>query len=249
MTHRRGRLRARSRRQLGLEPRLVLVSPGVKRLARLVRGPGPRLRRQLPISPVGAPSHGRQQPQTRPQIVHVHLRHRRVRQVDRDDRAACLAFDALAGQAHQDGPSIVQHQFRRGWIDHPHLTDPNTLRRLLHPCLVALTAEALRDDGHPPSRQVDVAQSRQMVRGGQTGCNDDARGSRRAGHVAEMRRRSNAQRLTRQDRPQLAAAAGTYGTRGLRDDVRVKDVPGSTCRRVAGPLERHGSRVRRDLAI
>jgi hypothetical protein len=88
-----------------------------------------------------------------------------------------------------------------------------------------------------------------MVRGGKTRRDDDTRGSRRAGHVAEVRRRSNALRLTRQYRPQLAATAGTYGARSLRNDVRVMDVPGGTRRRVAGPLERHSSRGRRDLAI
>jgi len=59
-THRRGRVRVHARRQLRLEQRLVLVGPGVERLARLVRGPDPRLRRQLAITPVGAPTRRRQ---------------------------------------------------------------------------------------------------------------------------------------------------------------------------------------------
>lgn len=81
----KGNRLAIARRQLRLEPRPVLVGPGIERLPRRVRGLGPRLRRQLAITPVGAPSSGRQQPQSRLQVVHVHLRQRRVRQIDRDD--------------------------------------------------------------------------------------------------------------------------------------------------------------------
>ena len=82
---------------------------------RLVSGPDPRLRRQLAITPVGAPTRRRQQPKSRSQLVHVHLCQRRVRQVDRDDRAAaCLRRARRSG--HQDGPSSSSIALRRGRI-------------------------------------------------------------------------------------------------------------------------------------